>query len=459
MSHECKLSKVNCENCLETGCLKLSKNLYTPKSSDPVIGTICTKCSNSRVYKIINPIRKNGKIIDYVVDIRPVTKFASTAPLPSGKKQTKKDVKEVVENLKGAQDMKKTVVNQGTPQIDSRKMQEGVLSTASTYFDVLSYKLDDDGCPSEDPAIEGSDWVDERDGHKRWPDNTESAAPKGRTIAPKDEKLEYRNYSKPLTTTSQLEKGKIKVDENTYIPIGVFVEASKEGMSNNVKKSLLQTSLDEDYSSFVKESGKTQAVYMQPGGCQWCPKARRAVPFFVCSEYCIDGRRVPQTEKEFETFSDYLIKGGHDDGFVFCGYKDWLKREVDAYYPGWLEDHIKKMGGEVPKNVTPFQHKMNLDPGQRRQMPQYPDMKTIEKRLENNHVYNDQRNIALAKLNEWQTKVAEIENSLKNGTASSKQKALSELNSLKDELLTDEKKDIFNNAVISNNLKKKHIVN
>ncbi len=70
-------------------------------------------------------------------------------------------------------------------------------------------------------------------------------------------------------------------------------------------------------------------------------------------------------------------------------------REVDSYYPGWLEDHIEKTGGEVSKSQTPFQHKMNIDPGQRRQLPQFPDQKLTEKRMqEKSHQYDHETHFA-----------------------------------------------------------------
>lgn len=155
-----------------------------------------------------------------------------------------------------------------------------------------------------------------------------------------------------------------------------------------------------------QELAKSAAMYpqvsvmpaSQHGLCQWCPKLRATVAMDVCATKCIDARRIPQA-KGFETFRDYLLGGGDPNGIVVCGYKEWLKREVDAFYPGWVEDHIRRAGGEVVGSETNYgNRRMNLDENERRHRPRYPEEFATERRLEERHNYVPEFKTASAKM-------------------------------------------------------------
>lgn len=136
----------------------------------------------------------------------------------------------------------------------------------------------------------------------------------------------------------------------------------------------------------IKTADGPESVFLHVGkDCQWCPKLKRSVSFVVCSDYCIDGRREPAnaSKKSPETYTDMLIEGGDASGRVVCGYKEWMKREMDRFHPGWVNDHIKSMGGKILGGDTPFGgQRMNLDDGQRSRLPSYPSEFNVEKTLE-----------------------------------------------------------------------------
>ena len=160
------------------------------------------------------------------------------------------------------------------------------------------------------------------------------------------------------------------------------------------QKEVLNTPITTKMSSNAKEDMITKtamydAVYMMPGKSQWCPKLRTAVSMHTCAFVCPEGRRIPQV-KTAETYTDYLINGGSDDGEVKCGLKMWMETEMDRYKPGWVEEHIQKMGGEVAGSETNFgNRKMNLDPKERRHLPRYPEEKLVEKQLEERHHFSE----------------------------------------------------------------------
>lgn len=170
-----------------------------------------------------------------------------------------------------------------------------------------------------------------------------------------------------------------------------FAELKEEEVGKNVRD-ILAAPFDGSHSeaqrqSLLKTASMYDSVYMQTDKTQWCPKLRRAVSQFICGTYCIDGRRKPQV-KEAEVYTDYIMKGGQDNGEIECGYKAWMMREMDRYYPGWVEDHIRKAGGEVVGSDTEHgNRKMNLEDGERRHLPRYPEEKLIEKQLEERQHY------------------------------------------------------------------------
>jgi hypothetical protein len=219
----------------------------------------------------------------------------------------------------------------------------------------------------------------------------EDVNPQGKTtIGPfTEEREEYKDEHKVFQATSETKNMEIK-EANS-----LSIEEEKELLSSD--KILTQNAKVE----LAKTASMYQQVQMFPasmsGNCQWCPKLRNAVSMDVCATKCIDGRREPQT-KGFETYRDYLVQGGDPNGKIICGYKEWLKREVDAFYPGWVEDHIRKAGGEVVGSETNFgNRRMNLDEGERRHLPRYPEEKLIEKQLEERHQFVPEFKTASAK--------------------------------------------------------------
>jgi hypothetical protein len=196
----------------------------------------------------------------------------------------------------------------------------------------------------------------------------EDVNPENNTIGPFTEEREnYKNESKVIQSASVItEKDLSENDLKT-------LEDGSKILTSNAKVKL------------AKEAAMYPQVSIMPasqnGACQWCPKLRSPVSMDICATKCIDGRRIPQ--KENETYQDYLISGGDPNGKVVCGYKEWLKREVDAYYPGWIEDRIKRNGGDVVGGDTNFgNRKMNLDEGEKRHLPRYPEEFLIEKAME-----------------------------------------------------------------------------
>lgn len=160
----------------------------------------------------------------------------------------------------------------------------------------------------------------------------------------------------------------------TESELEVLAKPHNKLMSETAKSKNLKTAAMYDQVSLMPGSGA--------GLCQWCPKLRASVQMTVCATKCIDGRRIPQV-KPWENYSDYIANGGDPDGKVICGYKEWMAREMDKFYPGWVEDHIEKMGGEVSGSETNYgNRRMNLDEGERRHLPRYPEEKLIEKQME-----------------------------------------------------------------------------
>lgn len=408
-----KLSKLTCEKCLSTGSMEQVNNV--PNATQ--INCMCSNCGHTRSYSVIKPIRDNNKIVDFIVSLGPVENPKMAGPDPTRSNMSPAGEENINGDTLRIQKMRKKYKNPGDPE--TKLTENPPLAKFKNYFDVLSYKLDQDGYP-----------VDDKIQNDRVDDVSEDAAPGNDSIIPRRERLQYRKDTKPMQATAQegipfdariQEKAnndietifkerkryqdeffdKYKKQPPDYLEIGVYSNSFDKNLTANAQRSLLTKSLDED-SKLIPLARSSNSTAVEPigDGGQWCPKVRHAVPYYVCGQYCIDGRRIPQANsKEAETYFDYLTAGGHDNGMVYCGYKDWLKREVIHQYPGFVEDYIVSRGGEVTKNQQPFDHKMNLDEGQRRQMPVYPDHKLIEKRLENNHEYKKDIKLSSNKAN------------------------------------------------------------
>lgn len=228
----------------------------------------------------------------------------------------------------------------------------------------------------------------------------EEVNPQGKnTIGPfTKEREEYKLESKVFQATSNT-KNPIQTKKAKEI-LQLTKEAKTNKNLSELEKQIIASPNKTITEAAKIELAKTAAMYPQisvlpaNGAAQWCPKIRNTISMDVCATKCIDGRRIPQTEG-FEKYQDYLIQGGDPNGKVHCGYKDWLKREVDAFYPGWVEDHIKRMGGEVVGSETNYgNRRMNLDDGERRHMPRYPEEKLVELQLEQRHNYVPEKKVA-----------------------------------------------------------------
>ena len=156
---------------------------------------------------------------------------------------------------------------------------------------------------------------------------------------------------------------------------------------NIIKKpfnKIMSTAAKQD---LIKSAAMADAVYMMPGKCQWCPKLRAPVSMHTCATVCPEGRRV--APKLGQTYTEYLVQGGSDDNSdVKCNIKMFIENEMDRYHPNWVNEHIEKIGGEVVGSETEFGgRRMNLDEGERRHLPRYPEEKLVERLLDERHKY------------------------------------------------------------------------
>lgn len=201
----------------------------------------------------------------------------------------------------------------------------------------------------------------------------EDVCPSNESICPCTKERDERSY-KPLVGTAATNSS-IKTDSLTEKQIEILQKDYSKKMTLAAKEETLH------------KTAMYDAVYMMPGKSQWCPKLRNAVSMHTCAFVCPEGRRTPQMKNE--QYTDYLMKGGSDEGIIQCGLKQWMETEMDRYYPGWIEDRIKKAGGDVVGSETNYgNRRMNLDEGERRHLPRYPEEKLVEKQLEERHLYS-----------------------------------------------------------------------
>ena len=73
------------------------------------------------------------------------------------------------------------------------------------------------------------------------------------------------------------------------------------------------------------------------------------------------------------------------------GYKEWDEAQIDHFYDGWVEDHIRNSGGEIVGSNT--DKVMNLEDGEREHVPEYPTEAVYEKLLESRHEFGDYETI------------------------------------------------------------------
>lgn len=89
------------------------------------------------------------------------------------------------------------------------------------------------------------------------------------------------------------------------------------------------------------------------------------------------------------------------------GYKEWFERNVDQYYDGWVDDHIRNSGGSIPGSNT--EKIMNLDDNERNHPPVYPTEAIYEKLLESRHDFNEDYEKVVAKGKTYLIKKSEAE--------------------------------------------------
>jgi len=91
--------------------------------------------------------------------------------------------------------------------------------------------------------------------------------------------------------------------------------------------------------------------------------------------------------KKFDTVDRKEYRRSPDPKQLIPGYKEWYDANVDEYYPGWVDDHVKNSGGSVPGSNT--EKMMNLDDGEKHHAPVYPTEAVYEKLLESRHNFDD----------------------------------------------------------------------
>jgi hypothetical protein len=87
------------------------------------------------------------------------------------------------------------------------------------------------------------------------------------------------------------------------------------------------------------------------------------------------------------------------------GYEEWKNKQVDEFYDGWVEDHIRNSGGEIVGSNT--DKVMNLEDGEREHVPEYPTEAPYEKLLESRHEFTDYETM-IANKTERVIKVADL---------------------------------------------------
>jgi len=90
-----------------------------------------------------------------------------------------------------------------------------------------------------------------------------------------------------------------------------------------------------------------------------------------------------QQETVFDTVDRKERRNSDNPRDFVPGYKEWEDREVDHYYDGWVEDHVKNSGGSVPGSNT--EKVMNLNEGERAHVPEFPTEAVYEALLEGRH--------------------------------------------------------------------------
>lgn len=206
-----------------------------------------------------------------------------------------------------------------------------------------------------------------------------------------------KNYSNPnYSATDNNKQGVI----NNFIEPGKQ-RADKEIMrSQNNTKSLFSQKISEAYNSLNKNDNKEEFEYSppkketNPETLEYKPannfeNASRYNPINKIKDTDLHGADNPKDGE--------LWGGGWDRRYRDRDYEkhlDWTINKVNHYYPGWLDDYIKKIGGEVC-STPPDSHIMNLEEGQVRKEPVYPEFVT-EKLLQDRHEYNKDYNYTKA---------------------------------------------------------------
>jgi len=133
-----------------------------------------------------------------------------------------------------------------------------------------------------------------------------------------------------------------------------------------------------------------------------------------------DGKSLPHTK--FDTVDRKEHRHSPDPSDFIPGYKEWFDSQVDKYYDGWVEDHIRNSGGEIVGSNTPGT--MNLEKGEREHAPTFPTEAPYEKQLESRHHFNNYETI-IAKNTKWNVKKSDLKELLKKAQISPEAKEMS----------------------------------
>lgn len=199
-----------------------------------------------------------------------------------------------------------------------------------------------------------------------------------------------KNYSNPnYSPTDNTKQGSIN-----NIPNSGHQRADKEIMRSQNDKKIIMTKkareikafYDSDYNqkpfNFKKTDKETSPETLEYQPAKDFENASRYNPINKIKDTNLYGRDDPEDGEIWGGCWDRRYRDRDYEKHI-----DWTINKVDHYYPGWLEDYIKKIGGKVYS--TPIDsHVMNLQEGQIRKEPVYPEIVT-EKLLQDRHKYNE----------------------------------------------------------------------
>lgn len=111
--------------------------------------------------------------------------------------------------------------------------------------------------------------------------------------------------------------------------------------------------------------------------------------------------------RKFDTIDRKEMRSSPNPKHIIPGHEEWENREVDHYYDGWVEDHIKNSGGSVPGSNT--EKVMNLNDGERAHVPEFPTEAVYEALLEGRHELDGDLVKVIAEGNTYRIKKSDVD--------------------------------------------------